>query len=67
LVKTLNLTQDVELEDARAAFERCLNGITTRTNKRGREVSVADTLREDMGKRSAVKAQVDEILNKFTW
>jgi len=67
MVKSLNLTQDVELEDARAALERCLGGITTRTNKRGRELTVADTLREDMGKRSAVKAQVDEILNKFTW
>jgi len=67
MVKSLNLTQDVELENARAALERCLANITTRTNKRGRELSVADTLREDMGKRSAVKAQVDEILNKFTW
>jgi len=67
MVKSLNLTQDVELENARAALERCLANITTRTNKRGRELSVADTLREDMGKRSAIKAQVDEILNKFTW
>ena len=67
MVKSLNLTQDIELENARAALERCLESITTRTNKRGRELSVADTLREDMGKRSAVKAQVDEILNKFTW
>lgn len=67
VVKGLNILNDPGLEAARASLERCLNNIAKRTKRTGTEVSIADTLREDMAQRSAVKAQVDEILNKFTW
>lgn len=67
LVKDLNVTGDPELEQARVALERCLTSVTVLTKKNGSELSVADTLREDMQQRSALKAQVDEMLGKFNW
>jgi hypothetical protein len=67
VVRSLNILDDPDLEAARAGLERCLTGINSRTKRTGVAISAADTLREDMAQRSAVKAQVDEILNKFTW
>jgi hypothetical protein len=67
LVKGLNITGDTELEAARAALENVLTGVPVRVKKSGAEMSVADTLREDMQQRSAVKSQVEGILNKFNW
>ena len=66
-IKSLNITGDSALESARQSLERCLSSINSRTKRTGVEVSAAETLREDMAQRSAVRAQVDEILNKFTW
>lgn len=67
LVKHLNLVGDSDLEAARAGLERCLSNVMTRKKRTGTEVSIAETLREDMQQRSAIKAQVDELLNKFSW
>lgn len=67
VVRSLNVLEDPDLENARLGLERCLNSINARTKRTGVTVSPAETLREDMAQRSAVKAQVDEILNKFTW
>lgn len=67
LVKHLNLVGDSDLEAARAGLERCLGNVMTRKKRTGTEVSIAETLREDMQQRSAIKAQVDELLNKFSW
>jgi hypothetical protein len=67
MVRTLNLTNDPELEQARASLERCLSGITQITKRTGRELTKADTLREDMQQRSAVKTQVDSVLSKLGW
>ena len=67
MLQRLNLVGDPTIETARAKLEICLSNITTRTKRNGTEISVAETLRDDMQQRSAVKAQVDEILNKFTW
>jgi hypothetical protein len=58
---------DSDLEAARAGLERCLSNVMTRKKRTGTEVSIAETLREDMQQRSAIKAQVDELLNKFSW
>lgn len=51
--KQFNLTDDVELEQARAALEKALSGID------------AETIRESDAVRSAVKGDVDNILSKF--
>lgn len=67
LVKGLNITGDPDLEAARAALEGVLSGVQVRTKKTGAEMTVADTLREDMQQRNAVKAQVEGLLNKFNW
>lgn len=67
LVKGLNVVGDTDLEAARASLEQCLAGVSVRTKKTGDEMSVADTLREDMQQRSAVKSQVEGMLNKFKW
>ena len=67
LVKGLNIVGDNDLEAARASLESCLAGVSVRTKKSGAEMSVADTLREDMQQRSAVKSQVESVLNKFNW
>lgn len=67
LVKGLNVVGDTDLEAARASLEQCLAGVSVRTKKSGAEMSVADTLREDMQQRSAVKSQVEGMLNKFNW
>jgi hypothetical protein len=67
LVKGLNIVGDNDLEAARASLESCLAGVSVRTKKSGTEMSVADTLREDMQQRSAVKSQVEGLLNKFNW
>jgi hypothetical protein len=67
LVKGLNIVGDTDLEAARASLESCLAGVSVRTKKSGTEMSVADTLREDMQQRSAVKSQVEGLLNKFNW
>lgn len=52
--KQFNLTDDVELEQARAALEKALSGID------------AETIRESDAVRSAVKEDVDSILSKFS-
>jgi hypothetical protein len=55
LVKSLNVTNDQDLEQARKALEQAISGI-----------DVQD-LRKDMPTRNEVKASVDEILNKFSF
>jgi len=55
LVKSLNVTNDQSLEEARKALEKAING-----------VDIQD-LRKDMPTRNEVKANVDEILNKFSF
>jgi hypothetical protein len=67
LVKGLNVVNDPDLEHARASLEGVLCSVNPRTKKSGAELSVADTLREDMQQRNAVKAQVDGLLSKFNW
>lgn len=67
MVKALNITQDADLERARVSLERSLTSVNVLAKKSGRELSVADTLREDMQQRSALKTQVDEMLGKFNW
>lgn len=67
LVRSLNITGDPDLEQARVMLEKSLTSVTPLTKRTGRELSVADTLREDMQQRSALKAQVDAMLNKFNW
>ena len=67
MVKSLNITQDADLERARLALERSLTSVNVITKKNGNALTVADTLREDMQQRSALKAQVDGMLGKFNW
>lgn len=67
MVKSLNITQDADLERARLALERSLTSVNVITKKNGAALTVADTLREDMQQRSALKAQVDGMLGKFNW
>jgi hypothetical protein len=55
LVKSLNVTNDQDLEQARRALEEAINGI-----------DIQD-LRKDMPTRNEVKANVDAILNKFSF
>ena len=55
LVKSLNVTNDQDLEQARKALEQAISGI-----------DIQD-LRKDMPTRNEVKASVDEILNKFSF
>ena len=67
MIKALNVVGDNELETSRASLEKCLANIQTRTKRTGVEVSIAETLRDDMQQRNAVKSQVDAILNKFNF
>ena len=67
MVRSLNITQDADLERARLALERSLTSVNVITKKNGAALTVADTLREDMQQRSALKAQVDGMLGKFNW
>lgn len=55
LVKSLNVTNDQDLEQARKELEQAISGI-----------DVQD-LRKDMPTRTEVKASVDAILNKFSF
>jgi len=55
LVKSLNVTNDQDLEQARKELEKAISGI-----------DVTD-LRKDMPTRTEVKASVDAILNKFSF
>ena len=55
LIHGLNVTNDPELERSRRVLENCLSGVT------------AETLRNDPGKRDDVKAQVDNLLSKFSF
>lgn len=53
LLTRLNVTNDPQLEQARAELEKAISGVT------------AETLREDDFKRAEVKSKVDEILRAF--
>ncbi len=53
LLTKLNVANDPQLEQARAALEKTISGVT------------ADTLRDDDIKRAEVKSKVDEILKAF--
>lgn len=55
LVRNLNVTMDLELESARASLETALRSCT------------AEDLRESPALREAVKADVDRVLQNFTW
>ena len=71
VARSLNITNDPEIEKARTALEKALTGVRPVTVKSKRapakELSVADTLREDMHQREALKAQVDSLLNNLDW
>lgn len=71
VARSLNITNDPEIEKARLALETALTGVRPVTVKSKRapakELSVADTLREDMHQREALKAQVDSLLNNLDW
>lgn len=70
LAKSLNIVNDPDIEAARQGLEQALTGVnavTVKTKKATKELSVADTLREDMHQREATKAKVDAILNKLNW
>ena len=55
LAQSLNIINDPQIEEARKALKRAING-----------VDIKD-LRKDMGARTEVKSQVDDILNKFSF
>lgn len=55
LAESLNIINDPQIEQARKALKRAING-----------VDIKD-LRKDMGARTEVKSQVDDILNKFSF
>jgi hypothetical protein len=70
LAKSLNIVNDPDIEAARQGLEQALTGVNTvtvKTKKATKELSVADTLREDMHQREATKAKVDALLNKLNW
>jgi hypothetical protein len=70
LAKSLNIINDPDIEAARRGLEQALTGVnavTVKTKKATKELSVADTLREDMHQREATKAKVDALLNKLSW
>ena len=70
LVKGLNVVNDRGLEEARAKLELALCSITpvsVKARQGTRELSIADTLREDLEKRAGVKQEVDSILEAFKW
>jgi hypothetical protein len=67
LAKHLNITADPDIEKARVSLERTLRSIIPQTKRNGTALSPADTLREDMQQRSAIKTQVDELLNAINW
>jgi hypothetical protein len=55
LVGGLNIINDPQLEDARKALKKAINGIDIKD------------LRKDVGARTEVKTQVDDILSKFNF
>ena len=55
LAQSLNIINDPQIEEARKALKKAING-----------VDIKD-LRKDMGARTEVKSQVDDILNKFSF
>jgi hypothetical protein len=55
LAESLNIINDQQIEQARKALKKAING-----------VDIKD-LRKDMGARTEVKSQVDDILNKFSF
>ena len=55
LAESLNIINDPQIEQARKALKKAING-----------VDIKD-LRKDMGARTEVKSQVDDILNKFSF
>ena len=55
LAESLNIINDPQIEEARKALKKAING-----------VDIKD-LRKDMGARTEVKSQVDDILNKFSF
>lgn len=55
LAKDLNITQDADLEQARLALLKAVDGVELKE------------LRKDMPTRNSVKADVDAILNKFSF
>jgi hypothetical protein len=55
LAESLNIINDSQIEEARKALKKAING-----------VDIKD-LRKDMGARTEVKSQVDDILNKFSF
>lgn len=55
LAQSLNIINDPQIEEARKALKKAINGIDIKD------------LRKDMGARTEVKSQVDDILNKFSF
>lgn len=55
LAESLNIINDPQIEEARKALKKAINGIDIKD------------LRKDMGARTEVKSQVDDILNKFSF
>ena len=55
LAESLNIINDPQIEQARKALKKAINGIDIKD------------LRKDMGARTEVKSQVDDILNKFSF
>lgn len=55
LAESLNIINDPQIEQARKALKKAINGIDIKD------------LRKDMGARTEVKTQVDAILNKFSF
>ena len=55
LAGSLNIINDPQIEEARKALKRSISGI-----------DVQD-LRKDMGARTTIKADVDDILSKFNF
>ena len=55
LAESLNIINDPQIEQARKALKKAISGIDIKD------------LRKDMGARTEVKSQVDDILNKFSF
>jgi hypothetical protein len=55
LADSLNIVGDVQLSDARKALKKAIGGIDVKD------------LRKDVGARTDVKTQVDDILSKFNF
>jgi hypothetical protein len=55
MVDALNIVGDVQLSDARKALKRAIGGIDVKD------------LRKDIPTRTDIKAQVDDVLSKFSF